>query len=74
MDIKAIRGKTLTFIGEWVSSSITLLFVPTMFIPAAGKIRQGAARTSFVRKHVGFAASSVFVALLVFQLVARAGG
>jgi len=65
-------GKTLTFIGEWVSSSVTLLFEPTLFIPAAKTPSpKGAALTSSVRKHMGFAASSVFVALLIFQLVAR---
>ena len=96
MDVAAIRGKTLTFIGEWVSSSVMLLFEPSQFIPTAETAGhpqalrnsyfdshglpqiyapaqatlKGAARTSTVRKHIGFAASAVFVAMLIFQLVA----
>jgi hypothetical protein len=71
MDIQAIRGRTLTFLAEWVSSSIKLLFEPSDFIPARTKTPpKGAALTSTTRKHIGFAATSVFVAILIFQLVA----
>jgi hypothetical protein len=70
MDVVKIKGRTLTFLGEWLSSSVMLLLEPSKFIPAADKKPlQGAGRTSSTRKHVGFAASSVFVALIVFQLV-----
>jgi hypothetical protein len=48
------------------------LLSPSTFIPPSGKkVIQGAALTAIIRKHVGFAASSVFVALLIFQLVGR---
>lgn len=70
--VRALRGGLLKPLAEWVSSSIQLLVHPTTFIPSVDRRPlQGAALTTTTRKHVEFAASSVFVALLVFQLVAR---
>ena len=48
MDVAAIRGKTLTFLGEWVSSSVMLLFEPSRFIPTA----ETAAPKGAARPHV----------------------
>jgi hypothetical protein len=72
VDVRAIRGKTLTFLAEWIASSVKLLFEPSKFIPPQGVTPpKGAALTSTTRKHIGFAATSVFVAVLIFQLVTR---
>jgi hypothetical protein len=60
--------KMLNFLGEWISTSIMLLFEPARFIPVAKSPIQGAALTATTRKHVGFSASAVLVATVIVQI------
>jgi tetratricopeptide (TPR) repeat protein len=69
MNINRIPSQISKFMADWVSSSTQLLYSPTRFLPPLGSRLQGAARTSMVRTQIGFAISSVSVALIVFQLV-----
>jgi hypothetical protein len=71
-----LGGKKLVkFVAEWVSTTIVLLFEPSKFIPSPEALSlQGAARTSLIGKQVGFGASSIFIALLMFQLVVARSG
>ena len=72
MGVETVKGKTVNFIGEWLTSSVLLLFDPHLFMPPLNKeASTAAARVLIARKQVGFAASSVLVAILIAQVAER---